>query len=85
MHILGFSSLVSSDIHKTAKLVVGDLAFEPSMWVNSLPFQEHSGFEKVCVCLLLQDLVISCFRGEGGDMGGHVLRETTTQGLCGRG
>ena len=31
----------------------------------------------VCVCLLLQDLVQSCLRGGGGDMGGHVLREMT--------
>jgi hypothetical protein len=31
----------------------------------------------LCVCLLLQDLVQSCVRGEGGDIGGHVLRETT--------
>ena len=30
-----------------------------------------------CVCLLLQDLVQNCVRGEGGDIGGHVLRETT--------
>ncbi len=37
----------------------------------------------VCVCLLLQDLVQSCFRGEGGGIGGHVLRETTSRGLCG--
>jgi hypothetical protein len=36
-----------------------------------------------CVCLLLQDLVQSCLRGGGGDMGGHVLRETTSRGLCG--
>jgi hypothetical protein len=35
------------------------------------------------VCLLLQDLVQSCLRGEGGDIGGHVLRETTSRGLCG--
>jgi hypothetical protein len=35
------------------------------------------------VCLLLQDLVQSCVRGEGGDIGGHVLRETTSRGLCG--
>jgi hypothetical protein len=34
------------------------------------------------VCLLLQDLVQSCLRGGGGDMGGHVLRETTSRGLC---
>jgi hypothetical protein len=27
----------------------------------------------VCVCLLLQDLVQSCLRGGGGDMGGHVI------------
>jgi hypothetical protein len=39
----------------------------------------------VCVCLLLQDLVQSCLLGEGGDMGGHVLRETTSRGLCGLG
>jgi hypothetical protein len=25
------------------------------------------------VCLLLQDLVQSCVRGEGGDIGGHVV------------
>jgi hypothetical protein len=37
----------------------------------------------VCVCLLLQDLVQSCVRGEGGDFGRHVLRETTSRGLCG--
>jgi len=36
----------------------------------------------VCVCLLLQDLVINCLRGVG-DVGGHVLRETTSRGLCG--
>jgi hypothetical protein len=30
----------------------------------------------VRVCLLLQDLVQSCVRGEGGDIGGHVLRGT---------
>jgi hypothetical protein len=35
------------------------------------------------VCLLLQDLVQSCLLGGGGDMGGHVLRETTSRGLCG--
>jgi hypothetical protein len=38
-----------------------------------------------CVCLLLQDLVQSCWRGGGADMGGHVLRETTSRGLCGLG
>jgi hypothetical protein len=37
----------------------------------------------LCVCLLLQNLVQSCVRGEGGDIGGHVLRETTSRGLCG--
>jgi hypothetical protein len=36
-----------------------------------------------CVCLLLQDLVQSCLHG--GIMGGHVLRETTSRGLCGLG
>jgi hypothetical protein len=39
----------------------------------------------LCVCLLLQDLVQSCLHGGGGDMGGHVLRETTSRGLCGLG
>jgi hypothetical protein len=43
----------------------------------------------VCVCLLLQDLVQSCLHAWGGDqgggMGGHVLRETTSRGLCGLG
>jgi hypothetical protein len=34
------------------------------------------------VCLLLQDLVQSCLRVGGGDMGGHVLREATSRGLC---
>jgi hypothetical protein len=37
----------------------------------------------VCVFLLLQDLVQSCLHGKGGDIGGHVLRETTSRGLCG--
>jgi hypothetical protein len=36
----------------------------------------------VCVCLLLQYLLQSCSRGEGGNNGGHVLRETTSRGLC---
>ena len=36
----------------------------------------------MCV-LLLQDLVQSCSRGGGEDSGGHVLRETTSRGLCG--
>jgi hypothetical protein len=39
----------------------------------------------LCVCLLLQDLVQSCLHGGGGDMGGHVLREMTSRGLCGLG
>jgi hypothetical protein len=30
-----------------------------------------------------QDLVQSCLHWGGGDMGGHVLRETTSRGLCG--
>jgi hypothetical protein len=45
--------------------------------------REQSVLVRVCVCLLLQDLVQSCVRGEGGDIGGHVLRETTSRGLCG--
>ena len=36
-----------------------------------------------CVCLLLQDPLQSCLRVGGGDIGGHVLRETTSRGLCG--
>ncbi len=35
----------------------------------------------MCVCLLLQDLKL--FAWGGGDIGGHVLRETTSRGLCG--
>jgi hypothetical protein len=43
---------------------------------------EHS--DKVCVCLLLQDLVQICLHGGGGgNVGGHVLGETTSRGLCG--
>jgi len=38
--------------------------------------------KRVCD-LLLQDLVQSCSRGGGEDSGGHVLRETTSRGLCG--
>jgi hypothetical protein len=34
----------------------------------------------MCVCLLLQYLLQSCSRGGGGGNGGHVLRETTSQG-----
>jgi hypothetical protein len=33
--------------------------------------------------LLLQYLLQSCSRGGGGNNGGHVLRETTSRGLCG--
>ncbi len=40
------------------------------------------GHALVCV-LLLQDLVQSCSRVGGEDSGGHVLRETTSRGLCG--
>ncbi len=39
--------------------------------------------EQVCVCLLLQYLLQSCSRGGGWEGGGHVLRETTSRGLCG--
>jgi hypothetical protein len=53
-----------------------------SEWTGDLiPTIRGSG---ACVCLLLQDLVQNCLRG-GGDMGGHVLRETTSRGLCGLG
>jgi hypothetical protein len=37
----------------------------------------------VCACLLLQYLLQSCSRGGEKDSGGHVLRETTSRGLCG--
>jgi hypothetical protein len=43
----------------------------------------HGAVVAECVCLLLQDLVQSCLHGGGGDMGGHVLLETTSRGLCG--
>jgi len=35
-------------------------------------------------CLLLEDLVKSCVRRERGENGGHVIRDTTSRGLCGR-
>ena len=35
------------------------------------------------MCLLLQYLLQSCSRGGGGEAGGHVLRDTTSRGLCG--
>ena len=35
------------------------------------------------MCLLLQDLLQGCSRWGGGNNGGHVLRETTSRGLCG--
>jgi hypothetical protein len=38
----------------------------------------------VCVCLLLQYLrIIKLFAWGRGIVGGHVLRETTSRGLCG--
>jgi hypothetical protein len=36
----------------------------------------------VCVFITAGPIVQSCVRGEGGDIGGHVLRETTSRGLC---
>jgi len=45
------------------------------------PRGRTSQVERYCVCLLLQYLLQSCSRGGGGD-GGHVLRETTSRGLC---
>jgi hypothetical protein len=38
--------------------------------------KKFKGLGSVCVCLLLQDLVQRCLHGGGGDMGGHVLRES---------
>jgi hypothetical protein len=35
------------------------------------------------LCLLLQNLLQSCSRGGEGEKGGHVLRRTTSRGLCG--
>jgi hypothetical protein len=35
--------------------------------------------------LLLQDLLQKLFACGGGESGGHVLRETTSRGLCGLG
>jgi hypothetical protein len=46
-------------------------------------WESNPKLQGVCVWLLLQDLVQSCVRGEGGDIGGHVLRETLSRGLCG--
>jgi hypothetical protein len=36
----------------------------------------------VCVCLLLQDLVQSCVRGEGGYWGTCATRDDEPRGLC---
>jgi hypothetical protein len=39
---------------------------------------------KLFVCVFITAGPIqSCSRGGRGDMGGHVLRETTSRGLCG--
>ena len=45
----------------------------------------QAGLLCVSQCLLLQYLLQSCSRGGGGGggNGGHVLRETTSRGLCG--
>jgi hypothetical protein len=37
---------------------------------------------RVCVFITAKPSTI-CVLGEGGDIGGHVLRETTSRGLCG--
>jgi hypothetical protein len=42
----------------------------------------QSCFHVVCVCLLLRTYYKTVCVGGGGDMGGHVLRETTSRGLC---
>ena len=46
-------------------------------------YRSPAALPHVVMCLLLQDLVQSCSRGGGEDSGGHVLRETTSRGLCG--
>jgi hypothetical protein len=43
---------------------------------------DKSAHHALCLCLLLQDLVQSCLRGGAVGVGGHVLRETTSRGLC---
>jgi hypothetical protein len=61
------------------------------VWTEGVCTYSHAAapymyiFIDICVCLLLQDLVQSCLHGGGGDMGGHVLRQTTSRGLCGLG
>ncbi len=39
--------------------------------------------EFVCVFIITAGPSTKLLRGEGGDIGGHVLRETTSRGLCG--
>jgi hypothetical protein len=68
--------------HQNHRIELEEGATLPKL--RGLPRLSHKEIEEtVCVCLLLQDLVQSCLRGEGGDIGGHVLRETTSRGLCG--
>jgi hypothetical protein len=50
---------------------------------NAPPAISAQGGERIGVCLLLQYPLQSCSRGRGGNNGGHVLRVTTSRGLCG--
>jgi hypothetical protein len=42
-------------------------------------------FCRVCVLITAEPSTKLLAWGGGGDMGGHVLRETTSRGLCGLG
>ncbi len=64
-------------------------ALDPPFWtlvpnktLSRSLFSSSSSSGSPCVCLLLQFLLQSCSRGGGGNNGGHVLRETTSRGLC---
>jgi hypothetical protein len=59
-------------------------------FVRNLARRGEEWYVKVCTscsgellcCLLLQDLVDSCAREGEEDIGGHVLWDTTSRGMC---
>ena len=82
----GRGLVAARDIARGEQLIVVER--RPSSFIrksagNAVPALESKERNLVCVCLSLQDLVQSCLRGVGRDIGGHVLRKTTSRGLCG--
>ena len=58
------------------------LTFQLTANSAGAPLRSPAPVSTECVCLLLQYILQSCSRGGGGGSGGHVLRETTSRGLC---